>query len=147
MPGEVLTYNAYYNWGFIWLNAGEVEFNVTAKQYEGREVYHIYAFGTTYKSYDWIFKVRERYQSYIDPHTQMPLWYERDVVEGSYTAFEDYKFDYEDSVIHTYVQKRKNCCCYPGNMLLSVGNRERAQSGGCSCYWRCGGCAVLSEHS
>jgi hypothetical protein len=107
MPGEVLTYNAYYNWGFIWLNAGEVEFNVTAKQYEGREVYHIYAFGTTYKSYDWIFKVRERYQSYIDPHTQMPLWYERDVVEGSYTAFEDYKFDYEDSVIHTYVQKRK----------------------------------------
>jgi hypothetical protein len=38
----------------------------------------------------------------------MPLWYERDVTEGTYTAFEDYKFDYKNNLIHTYVQKRKN---------------------------------------
>ncbi len=107
-PGEVITYKAYYNWGFIWLHAGEVEFNVTSKKYEGRDVYHLYAYGTTYKSYDWIFKLREKYQAYIDPETQMPLWYERDVQEGSYKAFEDYKFDYENHQIHTYVQKRDN---------------------------------------
>ncbi len=107
-PGEVIKYKAYYNWGFIWLHAGEVEFNVTSKNYEGRDVYHLYAYGTTFKSYDWIFKIREKYQAYIDPDTQMPLWYERDVMEGSYTAFEDYKFDYKDNLIHTYVQKRKD---------------------------------------
>ena len=107
-PGEVITYNAYYNWGFIWLNAGEVEFKVTAKKYEGRDVYHLYSYGASYKSYDWIFKLREKYQAYVDPETLMPLWYERDVYEGGYTAFEDYKFDYADNLIHTYVQKRKN---------------------------------------
>ncbi|MDR1172114.1 MAG: DUF3108 domain-containing protein [Bacteroidales bacterium] len=107
-PGEVITYSAYYNWGFIWLHAGAVEFNVTSKKYEGRDVYHLYAYGTSFKSYDWIFKIREKYQSYIDPETQMPLWYERDVTEGSYTAFEDYKFDYRNNQIQTYVQKRKN---------------------------------------
>ena len=106
-PGETITYKAYYNWGFIWLHAGEVEFNVTSKEYEGRDVYHLYAYGTSFKSYDWIFKIREKYQSYIDPDTQMPLWYERDVYEGGYTAFEDYRFDYENDLIHTYVQKRK----------------------------------------
>ncbi len=107
-PGEVITYKAYYNWGIIWLHAGEVEFNVTSKKYQGRDVYHLYAFGTTFKSYDWIFKIREKYQAYIDPETQKPLWYERDVTEGSYTAFEDYKFDYQNNLIRTYVQKRKN---------------------------------------
>ena len=106
-PGEVITYNAYYNWGFIWLHAGEVEFNVSSQKYNGRDVYHLYAYGTSFKSYDWIFKIREKYQSYIDPDTQMPFWYERDVYEGGYTAFEDYQFDYENEVIHTYVQKRK----------------------------------------
>ena len=107
-PGEVVTYNAYYNWGFIWLHAGEVEFKVTAKKYEGRDVYHLYTFGTSYKSYDWIFKIREKYQAYIDIETQLPLWYERDVTEDRYTAFEDYKFDYKNNLIHTYVQKRQN---------------------------------------
>ena len=107
-PGEVITYKAYYNWGFIWLHAGEVEFKVTSKRYEGRDVYHLYGYGTSFKSYDWIFKVREKYQSYVDPETLMPLWYERDVYEGGYTAFEDYKFDYKNNVINTYIQKRKN---------------------------------------
>ena len=107
-PGETLKYGAYYNWGFIWLHAGEVEFTVTSKKYEGRDVDHLYAFGTTFKSYDRIFKVRDKYQSYVDPQTLQPLWYERDVKEGNYTAFEEYKFDYENNLINTYVQKRNN---------------------------------------
>jgi hypothetical protein len=107
-PGEVLTYGAYYNWGFIWLHAGEVEFKVTSKKYEGRDVHHLYSYGSSFKSYDWFFKIREKYQSYVDTETLMPLWYERDVYEGGYTAFEDYKFDYKNKVIRTYVQKRKN---------------------------------------
>jgi len=107
-PGEVVTYNAYYNWGIIWVNAGEVEFSVTSKKYMGRDVYHLYSYGESYKSYDWIFKLREKYQAYIDTQTQLPLWYERDVVEGSYTAFEEYKFDYRNNQIQTLVKKRNN---------------------------------------
>jgi len=107
-PGEIVTYKVYYNWGFIWVSAGEVEFKVTSKKYEGRDVYHLYGYGASYKSYDWFFKVREKYQSYVDPETLLPFWYERDVVEGNYTAFEDYKFDYTNNLIHTYVQKRSN---------------------------------------
>ena len=105
--GEEITYDAYYNWGFFWLHAGEVDFKVTSQKYNGRDVYHLYAYGTSFKSYDWIFKIREKYQSYVDPETLMPLWYERDVTEGTYTAFEDYKFDYQNNLIHTYIQKRQ----------------------------------------
>ncbi|GHT77854.1 hypothetical protein FACS189464_0300 [Bacteroidia bacterium] len=104
--GEKLKYDAYYNWGLIWLHAGEVNFTVTAKRWEGRDVLHLWALGTTFKSYDWIFTVREKYQSFIDPESQTPVWYERDVLEGTYTAFEDYRFDYEKNQINTYVRKR-----------------------------------------
>jgi len=79
-----------------------------SKKYEGRDVYHLYSYGASYKSYDWIFKLREKYQAYVDTETLMPLWYERDVYEGGYTAFEDYKFDYRNNLIHTYVQKGSN---------------------------------------
>ena len=106
-PGEIVTYKVYYNWGFIWVSAGEVEFRVTAKKYEERDVYHLWAYGASYKSYDWFFKIREKYQAYVDTETQLPLWYERNVTEGNYTAFEDYKFDYENNVINTYIQKNK----------------------------------------
>ena len=107
-PGELIKYDAFYNWGFIWVNAGEVEFNVSSKRYEGRDVYHFNSFGTSHSRYDWIFKVRQKYQSYADKETLMPLWYERDVVEGNYTAFENYTFDYRSNEIRTFVQKRRN---------------------------------------
>ena len=45
-PGEKVTYTAYYNWSFIWVDAGEVEFCVrdTTFNYEGgyevKNTYH-----------------------------------------------------------------------------------------------------------
>ena len=107
-PGEQLIYDAFYNWGFIWINAGEVEFNVSTTRFGGREVYHFRSLGRSHRSYDWIFMVRQRYESHADKETLMPLWYQRDVIEGNYTAFEEYTFDYRNNVVHTYVQKRRN---------------------------------------
>jgi len=51
--GEILRYQAYYNWGFIWLDAGYVEFDVKPAVFQMRPVYYLDAFGTTHKSYDW----------------------------------------------------------------------------------------------
>jgi len=106
--GEVIRYNAFYNWGLIWINAGSVVFRVDSRQFDGQDVYHLFGYGSSHSSYDWIFKVRQRYQSYIDTKTLLPLWYERDVVEGNYTAHEDYRFNYNTNQIRTFVQKRQN---------------------------------------
>ena len=105
-PGEVVKYSVSYNWGFMWLNAGEVEFTVSSSRFQGRDAYHLYAWGTSFRAYDRIFRVRQKYQAYVDPTTLMPFWFERDVVEGNYTAIEHYNFDYNNNLIHTNVQKR-----------------------------------------
>ena len=89
--GEQITYKLYYNLNFIWLAAGEVVFNVSEK--DGK--YHVSATGRTYKTYEWFFKVRDQYESYIDKETLLPETSIRDVHEGGYRLYDKVDFDQE----------------------------------------------------
>ena len=82
--GEKIVYKLYYNWNFVWLSAGEVEFEVKD---EG-DVYHIEVTGKTYSSYEWFYKVRDKYHSYIDKKTLLPKLFIRDIHQGSYIHYE-----------------------------------------------------------
>lgn len=82
--GEKVVYKLFYNWGIIWLSAGEVTFTVSEK--EGS--YHLIADGKTYPSYEWFFKVRDRYECTIDQETLLPLTSIRDVKEGKYILYD-----------------------------------------------------------
>ena len=66
--GEELIYKVYYNWGMIWLSAGEVVFKVEDLGSD----YKISARGYTYKSYEWFFKVQDYYETIIDKQTLLP---------------------------------------------------------------------------
>jgi len=88
--GEELVYKLYYNWGFVWIAAGEVVFRVR----EDDNHYHISAAGRTYKSYDWIFKVRDYYDSYVDKHTLLPRRTVRKVQEGNYRLYDDVSYEH-----------------------------------------------------
>jgi len=89
--GEEITYKLYYNWNFVWLAAGEVVFNVSER--DGK--YHVSATGRTYKTYEWFFKVRDQYESYIDKETLLPETSIRDVHEGGYRLYDKVDFDQE----------------------------------------------------
>lgn len=87
--GEKIVYKVYYNWNFVWLSAGEVTFQVDENENE----YKISATGKTYSSYEWFFKVRDYYFTYIDKETLLPHTFIRDVKEGGYTLYDKVKFD------------------------------------------------------
>ncbi len=91
--GEKLEYEIAYNWGFIWLPAGTVTFQLKTDYFQGQNVYHLNAFGITYKTYDWFFKVRDYFQSYVDTLNFAPLWAERNTNDGGYKAYENYVFN------------------------------------------------------
>lgn len=97
--GEVITYRAVYNWGFIWINAGDVEFRVDDTLYQGKSALHLKSTGWSLKKYDWIFKVRDRFESIVNPQTLKPFWFERDTYEGGYKAFNRYNFDYAQQML------------------------------------------------
>jgi hypothetical protein len=91
-PGEVVTYKGYYNLGKVWLYAGDVEFSVSDSKYQSRPALHFNVVGNSQPSYDWIYKVRDRFQSYVDPETFLPVWAERNTSEKKYLAHETYTF-------------------------------------------------------
>lgn len=91
--GEVLTYRVNYNWGLIWVGAGEVTFKVNTATLDNKSTYHVIGTGHTYSEYDWFFKVRDTYQTYMDRQTLLPINFIRNVSEGGYEIKNNVTFD------------------------------------------------------
>jgi len=88
--GEVINYKLYYNWGFIWIPAGEVTFSVR----ETNQDYKISALGTTYDSYSWLFSLSDTFTTVIDKKTLLPKTFTRKIHEGKYDLYEKIIFDH-----------------------------------------------------
>lgn len=86
--GEKLVYKAYYNWGFIWVPAGEAEFYIE----ETKNTYEVTVTARTYKGYDAFFKVRDYYHSSMDKNTMLPRFFVRHVEQGGYKKFDSLVF-------------------------------------------------------
>ncbi|NOZ47787.1 MAG: DUF3108 domain-containing protein [Chlorobi bacterium] len=102
--GENISYEVYYNWGFIWLNAGNVYFRVDKAQNQNNVLYHFNSAGNTYKEYDWFFKVRDRYETYVDSAEFKPLQFFRSTSEGGYAVNNKYFFNYSENHIFTITE-------------------------------------------
>ena len=88
-PTERLVYKLYYNLSFMWLAAGEVVFEVE----DLGDRYHFTAVGKTYPSYEWFFRVHDRYESFVDKETLLPELTLRDIEEGKYTLHERVEYE------------------------------------------------------
>ena len=55
------------------------------KRISGREAYHVNFQVNTVPSFDWIFKVRDRYETFIDVQGLFPWRFEQHVREGGYS--------------------------------------------------------------
>lgn len=97
--GELITYRAVYNWGFIWVNAGDVEFRVADTTYMDQPALYLKSTGWSLRKYDWFFKVRDRFESIVHLTTLQPYWFERDTHEGSYKAYNRYLFNHPDKAL------------------------------------------------
>ncbi len=90
--GEKITYEVYYNWGFIWVSAGWVYFRANQDYYNGMATYHFYSNGKSYPKWNWFYQVDDTYQSYVHPDNLMPLHFSRDVNENKEIQHERYDF-------------------------------------------------------
>jgi len=93
--GEDLEYRIGYSlWG-MWVKAGVVNFTVKDSTVNEESFFHLYAYGKTLEKYDWMFKVRDTYESLLDKESYKPNYFHRDVLEGD-TEFENYvNFDFD----------------------------------------------------
>ncbi len=93
--GEKLTFRVYYNMSPLWVPAGEATFTTTAETLNGKKVYHVVGDGKTLKSYEWFYKVRDRYETYIDMETMLPLKFVRNVNENGFKIYNNVTFNHK----------------------------------------------------
>ena len=94
--GEHMTYKIAFKWGAIWLAAGEASFDLENATYNNKPCLHAIGYGSTYRSYDWFFKVRDKYETYFDEQTMLPHKFVRDVYEGGYTIYNNVTFKHNE---------------------------------------------------
>jgi hypothetical protein len=92
---EKLTYKVYYTLAGAYVGAGEANFTTVKMTINKKPVYHIIGEGHSYKSYDWLYRVRDVYETFLDSATLMPTKFIRRVNEGGKKTYNHVQFLHE----------------------------------------------------
>lgn len=92
--GETINMHIYYNALGAYIGAGEATFNVSLERYNGKPVYHMVGLGKSFPFFDNFFKVRDRYESYVDTASLLPYKFIRNVDEGGYKIYNNVTFNH-----------------------------------------------------
>jgi hypothetical protein len=80
--GEKLTFDVKY--GFVTAGVATMEIP-SIKKISGRNAYHVLFEVNTVPSFDWMYKVRDRYETFIDTEGLFPWRFEQHIREGGYS--------------------------------------------------------------
>ncbi|MEZ5045895.1 MAG: DUF3108 domain-containing protein [Chitinophagaceae bacterium] len=95
--GEKLTYKVHY--GFIDAVEATIEITEENKSFKNRNTLHVVGIGKSKGTFDYFFKVRDRYESYIDEQYLVPWYFGRRVDEGGFKIAQDYYFDHYNNKV------------------------------------------------
>lgn len=91
--GEVVTMKIFYNTLGVYVGAGEAVFTTSLERFNGKAAYHCVGEGKNYSFFDNFFKVRDRYETYIDTATMLPIKFIRNVDEGGHKIYNNVTFN------------------------------------------------------
>jgi len=96
--GEKLTFDIKY--GFVTAGIAVMEIP-RIRRLSGRDVYHIVFEVNSVPSFDWIYKVRDRYETYLDVKGLFPWRFEQHIREGSFSRDFSAFFDQRKGIAKT----------------------------------------------
>ena len=102
--GERLKYRFYYDaWltGKITAGFGVLEVKESDRSFDEREVYHIKAEGKSKGLFNMFYKVRDRFDSYVDKETLAPHYFVRRTKEGGFIKDDEYDFHQQENYVIT----------------------------------------------
>lgn len=93
--GEVVLLKVYYTTLGMYVGAGEASFTTTLEKFNGKPVYHCVGDGRSYSFFDNFYKVRDRYETFIDTATMLPVKFLRSVDEGGTKFYNNVTFNHK----------------------------------------------------
>lgn len=116
--GEKLEYLVHY--GFVNAGVATVEIDKSTSYFEGKRIYKVKGHGRSKGAFDWFFKVRDYYESYVDVDKAIPYKFVRDVSEGGYKFSQRYKFDQAEEKVTDHKGKTKEAPYGVQDMLSAL---------------------------
>jgi hypothetical protein len=95
--GEELDYKLKY--GFFTAAETAIRVEESDKKFEGHPAFHIIADAKTAGSFDVFYKVRNRYETYVDQSTLLPYFYTENRKESNYRHSDNVTFNHQDDKI------------------------------------------------
>ncbi|MCF8367278.1 MAG: DUF3108 domain-containing protein [Bacteroidales bacterium] len=112
--GETLKYKVYYEsliTGKVNAGTATLEVKDSKRRFYDREVYHIVGVGKSNPAFDMFFKVRDKFESYVDKQGIFPYLFIRRTREGGYVYNDEVHFDHEKHIAKS-TRKTKNITAY-----------------------------------
>ena len=121
-PNEKLVYTASYNMSGLMTQIAQVTMETELVKTSKKSFLHLNFEAATYSKWDSFFKVRDQYESYVDPVTLRTSLYTRSIYEGGYTKTEKYIFSADGLSINSTssIKKRPEI-----KKSFSIGNTTR----------------------
>lgn len=114
--GEELFYNI--NYGFFL--GGKASLKVNTVYLNDKKLIHTEAIGETAGIFKAIYNVRDVYESFIDPKTELPVKHIRNIKEGKYKRYDIAIFNRDSSTVYSSLKKDTVRVAQKAQDILSV---------------------------
>lgn len=101
--GEVLTYDLYFNWKFVWIKVGNASMDISNTRYKGKDAYRCHLITRGSKRADKFFVMRDTLVSIVD-HSIVPYYFRKGALEGKRYKVDEVWYDYKNE--HTLIHQR-----------------------------------------
>ena len=118
---EKLTFSASYNMSGLLTEIAQVTMETSEIKTSNATLLKLKCSAATYSSFDAYFKIRDLYESYVSPTSLTPYLYKRDINEGAYYKFEQYKYNRKANSISSTMKKRDS----EENKTVNIGPNTR----------------------
>lgn len=119
---EKLVYTASYSMSGILNDIAQVTMETSPVKTSKATLLRLKCTAATYSKWDNFFKIRDLYESYVNPQSLTPYLYNRDINEGSYYKAMKYTFSHKTKTVKTVQTKRNNNI---ENKTVSIGSNTK----------------------
>src|SRR5690606_19234664 len=124
--GEKLTFAASYNMSGVVTGLAQVNMETSEIKTSKATLLRLKCTAATYSKWDNFFKIRDWYESYVSPTTEKPYLYKRDISDGDYTKYVQYKYSHSKGTMTSVIKKKKKGGgTYDQNNTLSISSNTK----------------------
>lgn len=102
---EKLVFSASYNMSGLLTDIAEVTMETSEVKTSKSTLLRLKCTASTYSEWDSFFKIRDLYESYASTKYLTPFLYKRDIYEGGYEKFMQYKFRHKSNSAESIKRK------------------------------------------